>query len=163
MGTILAIIIMLIMFALFTINKTYVQTLMFLIFYLILDWAIVKIFSTVPLIGHIANLVGEPILMPMLYFILVMVDMGIFYFVLQRYNYITSIVVFLIINMVLNKIYITITGNMFFDILTNFAIGNLVILAYKKINILEDVKWFSIVGTIIMAFIQILLSILSRG
>ncbi len=163
MGTILAIIIMLIIFALFTINKTYVQTLMFLIFYLILDWAIVKIFSTVPLIGYIANLVGEPILMPMLYFILVMVDMGIFYFVLQRYNYITSIVVFLIINMVLNKIYITITGNMFFDILTNFAIGNLVILAYKKINILEDVKWFSIVGTIIMAFIQILLSILSRG
>ena len=163
MGTILAIIIMLIIFALFTINKTYVQTLMFLIFYLILDWAIVKIFSTVPLIGYIANLVGEPILMPMLYFILVMVDMGIFYFVLQRYNYITSIVVFLIINMVLNKIYITITGNMFFDILTNFAIGNLVILAYKKINILEDVKWFSIVGTIIMAFIQILLSILSMG
>lgn len=161
MGTILAIIIMLIIFALFTINKTYVQTLMFLIFYLILDWAIVKIFSTVPLIGYIANLVGEPILMPMLYFILVMVDMGIFYFVLQRYNYITSIVVFLIINIILNKIYITITGNMFFDILTNFAIGNIIILAYKKIGILEDVKWFSIVGTIIMAFIQILLSILS--
>ena len=161
MGTILAIIIMLIIFALFTINKTYVQTLMFLIFYLILDWAIVKIFSTVPLIGYIANLVGEPILMPMLYITLVMIDMGVFYFVLQRYNYIVSMAVFLIINIILNKIYMTITGNMFLDILINFAIGNIVILAYKKISIIEDIKWFSIAGTIIMAFIQILLSKLS--
>lgn len=161
MGTILATIIMLIIFTLFTINKTYVQTLTFLIFYLILDWAIVKFFSTVPLIGYIAISVGAPILMPMLYITLVMIDMGVFYFVLQRYNYIVSMAVFLIINIVLNKIYMTITGNMFLDILINFAIGNIVILAYKKISIIEDIKWFSIAGTIIMAFIQILLSKLS--
>lgn len=161
MGTILATIIMLIIFALFTINKTYVQTLTFLIFYLILDWAIVKFFSTVPLIGYIAISVGAPILMPMLYITLVMVDMGIFYFVLQRYNYIVSMTVFLIINIVLNKIYMTITGNMFLDILINFAIGNIIILICKRIRIIDDVKWFSIVGTIIMAFIQILLSRLS--
>ena len=158
MGTVIAILITLAIFLIFALNKSYVQLLAFLIFYLVLDWAILKIFSTTPLIGGIAISVGTPILSLLIYAIISLISMGIFYYVSQRYNYIISIIIYLVINLIINKFYMTISGNIFFDILFNFIIANIILLAYKKSSAMDDIKWFAIIAMIIDTILKFSIS-----
>lgn len=150
------IIITLVIFLLLAIKKSYAQILISLIVYLVLDWAVVNVFSTTPLIGGIATSVGKPILSLLTYAVIELICMGVFYYTLKRYNYIISLIVYLIINFIINKFYMPISGNILLDLLFNLIIGIMIIIANKEINEMEEIKWFAIIGMIINTFLTIL-------
>ena len=158
MSTVIGIILTLIIFVLFAMNKEYFQILLFLIFYLVADWAVVKIFSTTPLIGGIAISVGEPIINILIYAIVGLISMGILYYLVSKYNFFITLIGYLIINFIINKFYFTISGNIFIDLIFNAIIGSVIIFAYKKSSIMDELKWFAIIGVIIEAIIRFSIS-----
>jgi len=138
---------------LFITKKNYRELLVFLAISLIIDWIFVNIFSTIPLIRVIAISVGNPILSVLIYTVIELICMGIFYYVLKKYNYIISLIVYsiikLIIKLIINEFYMSITGTIILDLLFNFIIGIIIIIAYRKSIVMEDIKWFAIIGMII--------------
>lgn len=146
MGIFFSVIIVLALFVLYAINKSYMQLVFTLIFYLVVDWAVVQIFSATPLIGGIAISVGKPILSLLIYVIIGLIVMGVFYNILNKYNIAISMIVYLLIFLIINKFYMTISGNILFDAFFNCIIGIIIILAYQKSGVMDDEKWFSIIA-----------------
>lgn len=144
----------------FAIKKDYKKLLVFLIKFLILDWIFVKVFSAIPYIRTIVFLFGEPMLSILIYAVAELICMGIFYHALQKYNSTISLIVYSVIHLIIDKFYITISGNMELDMLFNFAtgivldllfnfiIGIVIIIVYRKSTKMEDIKYFAIAGMI---------------
>jgi len=139
----------LVIIILFAIKKNYKELLVFLTISLILDWIFVNVFSTTPLIRTIVISVGKPILSALIYAVIELICMGIFYYTLRKYNYIISLIVYLVINLIINKFYMTISGSILLDLFFNFIIGIIIIIVYRKNIEMEDIKWFAIIGMII--------------
>ena len=148
MGIIVAIITLAI-FLLLAIKKNYMQILVFLIIYLILAGIFVNAFATTPLIGNLAILVGSPILSTLIYVMIELICMSIFYYILKKYNYIVSLIVYLVIKLLINIFYMTISGEILLDLIFNFIIGYIIITVYKENIQMEVIKWFAIIGMII--------------
>lgn len=148
MGTIV-VIIALIIFLLFALKKDYGQLLVFLIVCLILNGIIVNALSTNSLIGTMAISVKNPILSVLIYAVIELICMGTFYYMLKKYNRIIALIVYLVINLIINIFYMTISGNILLDLVFNFIIGSIILIAYKEILEMEAIKWFVILGVII--------------
>ena len=76
MGVLFAALLTLAIFILFAINKNYIELIINLIIYLIIDWAIVSIFSKAPVIGVIGVSVGKPIVNILIYIHTLIVFLG---------------------------------------------------------------------------------------
>ncbi len=137
----------------FAIKKDYMELLIFLIKFLILDWIFVKIFSTIPFIRTIVFLFGEPMLSVLIYAVIELICMGIFYDAIRKYNSIISLIVYLVINLIIGKFYTTISGSILLDLLFNFIIGIVIIIIDRKSLKMEDINYFAIVGMIINAIL----------
>ncbi len=107
-------------------------------------------------------LIRMPMLLIPIYIIIKLICMGIFYYTLRKYNYIISLIVYLGINVIINKFYTTISGSMLIDILFNFIIGIFIIIAYRKNIKMEDIKWFMMIGIIIDIILTFAISSLWR-
>lgn len=145
----------------FAIKKDYKKLLVFLIKFLILDWIFVKVFSAIPYIRTIVFLFAEPMLWILIYAVAELICMGIFYDVLQKYNNVISLIVYLVIHLIIDKLYITISGstelNILFDhviaivldLLFNFIKGIVIMIVYRKNIKMEDIKYFAIIGIMV--------------
>lgn len=96
-----------------------------------------------------AFLVGKPILSVLIYAVIELICMGIFYHALQKYNNVISLIVYCVIKIIINQFYRTLTKSILLDLLLNFIIGTMIIIAYRKIIKMEDIKWFVIIGMMI--------------
>lgn len=157
MSSVIPIVLLVIIFLLFAIKRQYLEILVILIIMLIMDWVIVKGFSTTPLLGGIAITVGQPFINILIYAIVKLIVMGIFYFLLQK-NYLVAIIGYLIVNILINTLYMTISGNVFIDMIFNTFIATIILIGYNRFNYLEDLKWFSISAMIIDFILQTLIS-----
>ncbi len=157
MGSIISTILFIVIFLLFAVKRKYVEILITLIIMLIMDFVIVKGFSTTPFFGAIAISVGKPFINILVYAIVKLIVMGIFYFLLQK-NYIVAFIGYLIENILINIFYMTISGNIFIDIIFNAIIAGIILFAYHKSNYFDDLKWFSITAMVIDFILQISIS-----
>ncbi len=139
----------------FAIKKDYKELLVFLIKFLILDWIFVSVFSRIPFVRTIVFLFGEPMLSVLIYAIIELICMGIFYYAMQKYNTIISLVVYLVINLIIGKFYTTISGSIVLDLLFNFIIGIIIIIIYQKSLRMEDIEYFAIIGMVINAILAL--------
>ncbi len=154
MGVLFAVLLTLAIFVLFAVKKSYIELIINLIIYLIIDWAIVSIFSKAPVIGMIGVSVGKPIVNILIYTIIGLISMGIFYYLSQRYNFVIPIIVYVLINLVISRFYMSISGNILLDVLFNIIIGAILVFVYKKTRAMEEVKWFAIIGVIVEAILK---------
>lgn len=159
MSTIIPILLFIVMFLLFAMKREYVEMLIILIIMLILDFTMVKAFSTAPLLGGIVLSIGKPFVNILMYVIIKLMIMGIYYALLQKNN-IGAIIGYLLINMVINKFLIAISGNILIDIIVNVIIGGIIFIVYQKTDYIKDLKWFAISAMIIDFILQISISFL---
>lgn len=148
MSTIVSIILFVIIFLFFAIRKEYVEILITLIIVLIIDFTVVKSFSSIPILNTIAINVGAPYINILIYVIIKLIFMGLYYILLQKNN-IIAIIGYLLIGILINKFHMTISGNIFLDIIFNFMISGIILIVYNKSTYLEDLKWFSIYAMLI--------------
>ena len=160
MGVLFAALLTLAIFILFAINKNYIELIINLIIYLIIDWAIVSIFSKAPVIGVIGVSVGKPIVNILIYTIIGLISMGIFYYLSERYNFVIPIIVYVLINLVISRFYMSISGNILLDMLFNAIIGVILAFVYTKTKAMEEVKWFAIIGVVVEAILKFGISII---
>ena len=106
MKTIIAIIVTAIIILLAT-KKNYKELLVFLVGALILDWIFLYIFPGITLIRTI----GIPLLSILFYAFIELISMGIFYFTLKKYNYVIPLIVYLVINLLINNLFTIMPGN----------------------------------------------------
>jgi len=151
MNSIVSTILFIVIFLLFAIKRQYVEILVMLIIMLIMDFVIVKGFETTPFLGAIVISIGKPFIDILVYAIVKLIVMGIFYFLTQK-NYIVAFIGYLIINVLINAFYMTISGNIFIDIIFNALIAGIILTIYNKFDYLDDLKWFSI-GAMVIDFI----------
>ena len=156
LGTIIPIMLFSILFLLFALKKQYVEILITLIVVLILDWAVVKSFSSTPFFGMIAISVAEPLINILIYTIIKLIFMGVYYVLLNK-NSIIAIIGYLLISLIINNFYMTISGNIFLDIIFNLIISSILLIVYNKSSYLDDLKWFSIFGLIISFILESLI------
>ena len=157
MNSIITIIFFIIIFLLFAIKRQYTEMIIILIIMLIMDFVVVKSLSTIPLLGTIAIAVGQPLISILIYTIIKLIIMGLYYLLLQKNN-ITAIVGYLLVNILINKFYMTISGDVFVDVILNLIISGIILVAYNKFNYLDDLKWFAISAMIIDFVLQISIS-----
>lgn len=150
-------ILFIVVFLLFSIKREYVQTLITLIIALIIDFVIVKGFSTAPLIGTVAISVGKPFITILTYTIIKMIIMGIFYLLIQK-NAIIAIIGYVLIGILFNRFYMSMSGNILIDMLCNAIIAWIIFIAYNKINNVDNLKWFTIMAMVINFVLEILVS-----
>lgn len=124
---------------------------------LILDFAIVKGFATTPFFGAIAISVGKPFINILVYAIVKLIVMGVLYFLLQK-NYIVAFIGYLIINILINAFYMTMTGNIFMDAIFNALIVGIIFIVHNRFDYLDDLKWFSVSAMVIDFILQNLIS-----
>lgn len=156
MGTIIPIMLFSILFLLFALKKQYVEILITLIVVLIIDWSVVKSLSSTPFFGIIATSVGEPFINILIYTIIKLIFMGVYYVLLNKNN-IIAIIVYLLIGILINNFYMTISGNIFLDIIFNLIISSILLFVYNKSSYLDNLKWFSIFGLIISFILESLI------
>lgn len=159
MGSIIPILFFIVLFLLFAIKKEYVEILVTLIILLILDFTIVKAFSNAPFLGAIVVSVGKPFINILLYPVVKLIVMGGYYWLLQK-NGAIAIIGYLLINILINQFYITISGNLFIDLIVNAIIAGIILVIYNKTDYLEDLKWFAIIAMIIDFVLQILIGLI---
>lgn len=159
MSTIISIVFFIAIFLIFAMKREYVEILITLIIGLVLDFAIVKGLSAVPLIGSVAISVGIPFMQILIYALIKMIVMGIFYFLLQK-NDIVAIIGYLFINLILNKVYMTMSGNIGIDMILNAIIVGVIFFVYKKSDYMDEVKWFAIIAIIIDLVLEILMDLI---
>ena len=137
----------------FAIKKDYKELLIFLIKFLIVDWIFVKIFSIIPYIGTIVFMFGDAMLSVLIYAVIELICMGIFYYAMQKCNPIISLIVYLVINLIIDNFYTTISGSAVLDLVFNFIVGIIIIIIYKKSIRMEEIEYFAIIGMIIDAIL----------
>ena len=137
----------------FAIKKDYKELLIFLIKFLIVDWIFVKVFSAIPFIGTIVLLFGETMLSVLIYAIIELICMGIFYYAMRKCNYIISLIVYLVINLIIGNFYMTISGSIVLDLVFNFIVGIIIIIINQKSLRMEEIEYFAIIGMIINAIL----------
>ena len=158
MKTIIAIIVTAIIILLAT-KKNYKELLVFLVGALILDWIFLYIFPGITLIRTI----GIPLLSILFYAFIELISMGIFYFTLKKYNYVIPLIVYLVINLLINNLFAIMPGNsltsgiIIIDLLFYLVIGIIIIIVYKKNTIMESIEWFAIIGMIINCLLTYLM------
>ena len=145
----------------FAIKKDYKKLLVFLIKFLILDWIFVKVFSKIPYIQTIVFLFAEPMLWILIYAVAELICMGIFYDALQKYNSTISLIFYSVIHLIIDKFYVTISGDtelnilfdyviaMVLDLLFNFIKGIVIMIVYRKNIKMENIKYFAIIGIMV--------------
>lgn len=84
--------------------------------------------------------------------------MGIFYYLLQKYSHIISLTVYIIINLLINKFYMTISGSILLDLLFNIIIGIIITIVYRKNIKMGYINYFAIIGMTINAIFTFLIS-----
>ena len=137
----------------FAIKKDYKELLIFLIKFLIVDWIFVKIFSTIPYIGTIVFLFGETMLSVLIYAVIELICMGIFYYAMRKCNYIISLIVYLVINLLIGNLYTTISGSAIADFVFNFIVGIIIIIINQKSLRMEEIEYFAIIGMVMNAIL----------
>ena len=79
--------------------------------------------------------------------------------ILQK-NGIVAITGYLGMNLILNKVYRTMSGNILMDILLNAMIAGIILGVYKKSSYMDEIKWFAIIAMIIDFVLGILVSLI---
>lgn len=157
MNSIIPMIFFIIIFLLFAIKRQYIEIIIMLIIMLIMDFVVVKGFATTPFFGPIAISVGQPLIDILIYAIVKLIIMGLYYLLLQKNN-IIAIVVYLLVNILFNQLYMTLSGNIFIDLIFNLISSVILLVAYNKFNYLNDLKWFAIIAVIIDFVLQFSIS-----
>lgn len=143
------IIITLAIFLMLAIRKKYIGIIASLFVCFILDWIIVNELSATPFIETIAISARDPIIAVLIYVIIKLICMSIFYATLKKYNHIISLIFYLVINLIIDIFYMSISGYILLDLLFNCMIGSVMITAYKENLEMEQIKGFIIIGMII--------------
>lgn len=141
--------IILAIFLLYAIKKGYIEMSVFLVACLIIDGIIIDAVAIKSLIGTSVVLARVPILLVLIFAMIKLISMSIFYHTLKKYNNIIGLIVYLVINLISNIFYATISGNILVDLVFNLIIGSIIIMAYKENLEMEDIKWFITMGIII--------------
>ncbi len=141
------------------IKKEYIEVLINLIIGLIIDFTIVKGFSTTPLFGAIAISVGKPLLIILMYAISKIIILGIYYLLLQR-NSIIAILGYILMSILFNIFIMSISGSIFIDIIFNAIISGIIYALQYKFSYLDELKWFTIISMITSSILEVSISLI---